>query len=410
MQKKYQWASLFVTNFLGVLNNNFLRNLFVFVSVSVLALKDKELMVTLAAGLYVLPYIFFSPLGGRLAKAHRKSDILFWTKMAELFIFILACFAFYLRSVELILFCVFGVGLTSTLFSPSKYGLIRDIGGEAGLSFGTGTLEMMTFFGVLLGSFVAGIIADNYTLMLFMMFLLPVAIAQVFSARMLKNIQETAPMKDVKESINPITFLVKSVKWAGSIPSANVIIAALAVFWMSGNFIQMNILMHCDSYLNMDNTQTGLMMIVSAVGIGVGSFLTGLLSGKKIELGFTPIGAIGMMVCLLILYFARPVGYSFSVLIFLTSFFSSVYMVPLSAWVQHSVDGRLQGDMLAYSNFTIFLFILISAGIYAPVVKFADTHTIWLLLFVIIAFILVILLTKVKGTWKRTLSVLSGRK
>ena len=94
MKSITKWIPLFATNLLGVLNNNFLRNLIVFVSVTLLEQKDKSLVVSLASGLYVAPYIFFSPLGGRLAKTHRKSNIMFWSKISELFIFALACVGF----------------------------------------------------------------------------------------------------------------------------------------------------------------------------------------------------------------------------------------------------------------------------------------------------------------------------
>ena len=56
-----KWTPLFATNFLGVLNNNYLRWVIVFLSIRIFQ-QDKELMTTIAAGLYVVSYIFFSPL------------------------------------------------------------------------------------------------------------------------------------------------------------------------------------------------------------------------------------------------------------------------------------------------------------------------------------------------------------
>jgi hypothetical protein len=124
--------------------------------------------------------------------------------------------------------------------------------------------------------------------------------------------------------------------------------------------------------------------------------LTGLWSRKKVQLGFTPIGAAGMILCFIILFFFRPTEIFFSSMIFFASFFCGMYMVPLSSWVQHSVEGRLQGDMLAYSNFIIFLLILISAGIFGPFVKIFDTNALWLLLLGIVLVMQIVLLINVK--------------
>jgi predicted MFS family arabinose efflux permease len=156
----------------------------------------------------------------------------------------------------------------------------------------------------------------------------------------------------------------------------------------------------------MTNTQTGMVMNISSVGIGLGSILTGVLSRRKVQLGFTPIGALGMMTCFGILYFFQPQGNTFSIIICFTSFFCGMYMVPLSSWVQHSVEGRLQGDMLAYSNFMIFLFIVISAGLFGPVVAKFNTNAIWLVMFCVVLFVSSVMIYNVKEMGSKTLSLI----
>jgi MFS family permease len=390
-----KWTPLFATNFLGVLNNNYLRWVIVFLSIRIFQ-QDKELMTTIAAGLYVVSYIFFSPLGGRLAKTRRKSDVMFWSKCAELIVFVLACISFTIHNIYIGLFCVFAVGLISTLFSPSKYGLIRDIGGDKGISFGTGTLEMFTFLGVLIGTFVASVLSDHYSFWLLAVTLIGFSLMQLVTSRMLGKVQETQTIEVKNDTLNPLTFVIQSFKWAKTITHSNIIVLGLATFWMIGNFVLMNLTVHCDKVLHMTNTQTGILMDISGLGIGIGSMLTGLWSRKKVQLGFTPIGAVGMILCFIILYFFRPTGIFFSSMIFFASFFCGMYMVPLSSWVQHSVEGRLQGDMLAYSNFVIFLLIFISAGIFGPFVKIFDTNALWLLLLGIVLVMQIVLLINVK--------------
>jgi acyl-[acyl-carrier-protein]-phospholipid O-acyltransferase/long-chain-fatty-acid--[acyl-carrier-protein] ligase len=407
MAKK--WIPLFATNFLGVTNNNFLKTLIIFLSVTQLGQTDKGFIVMLASGLYVMPYIIFSPLGGRLAKTQRKSNIMLWSKMAELPLFALACVGLLMHSIYIELFCIFSIGLISTLFSPSKYGLIRDIGGDGGLSFGTGTLEMFTFLGVLIGTFAASWFSDNYIPTVLFSVLISISLVQIVLCYIMKKIPETQPIEATNDTLNPLRFLVQSFKWAQNISHANIIILGLATFWMLGSLIIMNLTLHCDKVLHMTNTQTGWVMNISSIGIGLGSIFTGLMSRHKVQLGFTPIGALGMMICFATLYTMQPQGILFSVIVSLTSFFCGMFMVPLSAWVQHSVEGRLQGDMLAYSNFVIFLFILISAGLFGPVSAFFGTNTMWLAMFIIVLIVIIVMITQVKEMGSKTL-VLIGIK
>ena len=401
-----KWIPLFATNFLGVMNNNFLKNVIIFMSVTLLAQKNKEFVVTLASGLYVVPYIFFSPIGGRLAKTHRKSTIMFWSKMSELPLFALACVGFMLHSLYIVLFCIFAVGLISTLFSPSKYGLIRDIGGDEGISFGTGTLEMFTFLGVLIATFLASVLSDHYNHLVFACVVIGISILQIILSKMLRKVNETQTIEVKNDTLNPLKFLIQSFRWAKTVSHSNTIILGLSTFWMLGSLIIMNLMIHCDKVLKMTNTQTGIVMNISGIGIGLGSYITGVLSRRKVNLGFTPLGAFGMMICFATLFILKPHGIAFSGIILLTSFFSGMYMVPLSSWLQHSVEGRMQGDMLAYSNFVIFFLIVVSAGLFGVVVPIIETNGIWLLMFLIILMVLLVMLFKVKEMWQRTISLL----
>ena len=406
----FKWIPLFATNFLGVTNNNFLKNLIIFLSITQLGQTDKGFIVTLASGLYVLPYIFFSPLGGRLAKTQRKSDIMFWSKLIELPLFVLSCIGFVLHSLYIVLFCIFAVGLISTLFSPSKYGLIRDIGGDDGISYGTGTLEMFTFLGVLIGTFAATVFSDHYNQALLFALIIAMSVMQIFFSRMLRKVPESQTISVQNDTLNPVKFLLQSFKWASSIQHANLVIMGLATFWMMGSLIVMNLTVHCDKALNMTNTQTGWVMNISSIGIGLGSILTGMFSNRKVHLGFTPIGALGMMGCFATLFLLQPSGILFSIIVSATSFFCGMYMVPLSAWVQHSVEGRLQGDMLAYSNFVIFLFILISAALFSPIISRWGTNAVWLMMLAIVAMVTAVMLMNIQQMRIKLAELLSFRR
>jgi MFS family permease len=392
MQITNKWLPLFITNFLGVFNNNFFKTLICLLAIKWVASDNASLIVSLASGLYVLSYIFFSPLAGRLAKTKHKKRIIVVSRMFEFSLFVIGSIGFYIENVYIVMATIFLLGLISTLFSPAKYGLIRDIGGNEGLSFGTGTLEMFTFFGALLGPLLATIISDHYNFYLMSFLFLILSIASFVSISRLKVV-ESEPMSKCDDTIIPFVFEYRTFLFALSMKGLNLIILGLASFWMIGSFLQMNLLVHCPKTLGMTNTQTGYVLTASAVGIGLGSYLAGIFSRGKIELGLTPLGGLGMTITLLALYLLQPTGIIFGFLIFLTAMFCGIYMVPLSASVQSSVEGRKQGDMIAYSNFVVFLLIFISAALFGVITKYFGTNAIFIAL---VCLILIMTLAMVK--------------
>ncbi|MDD4921774.1 MAG: MFS transporter, partial [Bacteroidales bacterium] len=145
------WTALFSTNFLSVFNDNFLKHCIIFIAISWSLpswLSQSQLISVVAAAL-VLPYLFLSPLSGRFAMKYSKQRVLRFCKMLEIPVLMLASFAFYVKWVWLAAFCVLMMGILSCLYSPSKYGLIRDIEGQKGVSFGSGLFETMAFMGIL---------------------------------------------------------------------------------------------------------------------------------------------------------------------------------------------------------------------------------------------------------------------
>jgi len=78
-----------------------------------------------------------------------------------------------------------------------------------------------------------------------------------------------------------------------------------------------------------------------------------------------PIGGIGLSIALTLLSTLDHSKTSFAIILGVGAFFSGFFKIPLNAWIQERVAGRNLGGILAYNNLTVFLFILISAGIFA---------------------------------------------
>ena len=152
---------LYATNFFGTLNDNFLKTLAALTVIGWLPDGPARAVASgAAAGALVLPYIFCSPLADRLAAVWPKCRILRWAKFAELPIVAVAIAGFALRSPWIVFGAVLLMGLQSSLYSPAKYALVRDIGGEGRISTGMGGMEGVSFLGVLLGTVAGAAAAD----------------------------------------------------------------------------------------------------------------------------------------------------------------------------------------------------------------------------------------------------------
>jgi acyl-[acyl-carrier-protein]-phospholipid O-acyltransferase/long-chain-fatty-acid--[acyl-carrier-protein] ligase len=124
-----RFLPLFVTQFLGAFNDNVFKNALVIIITYQATAGfnlSADLVITLAAGLFILPYFLFSALAGQLADKFEKSALIRYTKIAEIVIMILGGIGFYLENYSLLLFVLFLLGTQATFFGPMKYSILPD--------------------------------------------------------------------------------------------------------------------------------------------------------------------------------------------------------------------------------------------------------------------------------------------
>jgi acyl-[acyl-carrier-protein]-phospholipid O-acyltransferase/long-chain-fatty-acid--[acyl-carrier-protein] ligase len=375
-----KWIPLFFTQFLGLLNDNLLKNLIILISAWWLAKDGQATVIAIASALLVLPYILFSPLAGKWASTKSKLSILRWAKLLEIPIMLVALAGFAFQSIPLVMTALFLMGLQSTIYSPSKLGLIRDIGGIKGISFGTGTMELLAFIGVIASAAIAGIVADmaNQQLLFIGGITLFLATTGLWSSMRIKAKEET-PEQQYSDSVNPVKFMLTSMSSAKKIKGLLWAIFGLGGFWLIGSLLHMNLFVHTQEVYHMSNTETGLVMTFVALGIGIGCLTAGLIAKNRVEIGIVPIGGLGLSIALTVLAFADLSTPAFITTLMLGAFFSGWFKVPLTAWIQERVEGRKLGQVLAFSNMVVFLFILLSSGLFAILSSTANSFSLFAL-------------------------------
>lgn len=371
MKKKHSLLPLYFTNFLGVLDDNLLKSLISFLAIYWVSKGNESIVIMLAAGFMVIPFILFSPYAGFLSKTLAKRKTVVFLKVAEIAIMGLATLGFWIENIYVLMGAMFLMGLQSTFFSPMKFALVKDIGGEEKSSVGTGTIEMTTFFGVLIGTFLAGILSDiktDFLLWAGVAFLIITGLGVMNS--LLIKAEEPKPLTIKIKPLNFIKYIARKQKWAKhSVPGLNTVVTGLSMFWLIASLIQMNLFVHCPKTMGLSSTETGIILTLVAVSIGLGSFISGYISGKRVETGLIPVGGAGFVLTIMAIYIFDPRGIAFTILIMIAAFLAGFFKTPLNAWMQVKVKGRQLGDAIAYNNLINFIFILFSAGIFG----FAET-------------------------------------
>jgi branched-chain amino acid transport system permease protein len=74
-------------------------------------------------------------------------------------------------------------------------------------------------------------------------------------------------------------------------------------FYFVAALLQFNIAIYAVDVLKISETQASPLQAALAIGIGLGSFAAGYLSGHKIEYGFIPLGSIGITLLVLVALF-----------------------------------------------------------------------------------------------------------
>ena len=360
--KRKSFLPLFATNFFGVVNDNFLKMLASYVVLAWLGDAQLQSVFMGATGAaLVVPYILFSPLADRLTVVLEKKRILRYAKLAELPIVALGAIGFFCQSVTLVILAILLMGVQSALYSPSKYALVRDVGGEDRISTGMGGMEGIAFAAVLSGTIAASFAADKAGPWVWTAALLGFAtLGLLFSL--------TIRADEVKSreihAINPLRYLLRARRQAKRYRGLNAVILTLSVFWGVAAMLQLGLVTYGKQVLGLDSVHTGAILALAAVGIVVGQVLAGLVDRRHYLLGATLLTGWIAAALLAVLFFAPLSPTAFAVVTGLLAFDLGFFKLPFDAEIQKVVKGPKLNTMLAYFNQVSFLFMFLASVAY----------------------------------------------
>lgn len=360
--KRRSFRALMIAQFFGAFNDNAFKVLISLFVLRSLPSESAVQFISFIGALFILPFILFSPLAGLLSDRFKKRDVIVITKVLEVAIMVFGLFAMANGSLYWIASVLFLLATHSAFFSPAKYGIMPEILEVEELSKGNGYLEMWTFLAIIMGSAYGGQIShifhgnSYYAVYTLIAFSTLGAIASLFiQANGNFKPNQSLSKNLFKDSFNAFGEIKKD-KWLF------LTLIALCFFWFLGAVFQMNVLVYGKSILQLSESGASLLLVVTSVGIGVGSLLAGYLSEKKVEYGLVPLGAIGISIVSLLIGFCPAEKWSAFVLFFVLGGFSGLFIVPLNAYFQFKSPKNQRGKYLAASNIATSLSILAGSG------------------------------------------------
>ena len=379
--RERRFGPLFWTQFLGALNDNLFKTAFVFIiTYGVLAeTHDAALWTPMLNGLLILPFFLFSATAGQLADKLEKAQLIRWIKLWEIGVMGVAAVGFLTNNAWLLAGTLFLMGTQSAFFGPVKYAMLPQALGKGSLVAGNALIGTATFLAILLGSMGGGLLMETgHASTMTAGLVLVVAIAGFVAARRIP----VAPASDpgLRFDWNPVRQAAYVCRLAAA--DSTIWRATLGVswFWFFGATLLTLFPTYGKSVLHVNEQVVTFFLVVFCVGIGVGAIFCGRVARHRVELGLVPVGAAGLSLFVLDLFFASLAYEPTTSLIGLREFLSitgsgrivfdllglavcgGLYIVPLNAVVQERAPAKRRSRILSAAGILSALFMVVSAG------------------------------------------------
>jgi len=384
-----RFGPFFWTQFLGAFNDNLFKTaLMVVLTYDALSWTTMapSLLNNLIPGLFILPYVVFSATAGQIADKVEKGRLARWVKLLEIGIMLLAGAGWMTHTLWLLIAAVVGMGVHSTLFGPVKYAYLPQHLHPDELVGGNGVIEMGTFVGILLGEVMGAVLAGHGDAGVHLVAGGTLLVAVLGLATSWRIPHSPAPAPELKISPNFVAESVRNLAYSKRNRTVFLSMLGNSWFWFYGALVLSQFPLYAKDYLHGDHSVFVLLLTVFSLGIGAGSLLCEKLSGRKVEIGLVPFGAIGLSLFGIDLYFASLAYTNTATVDFigllhqagtlhilldllLLGVFGGFFIVPLFALIQTRCDPAHVSRTIAGMNILNALFMVAAAGVAVALIQ-----------------------------------------
>jgi 1-acyl-sn-glycerol-3-phosphate acyltransferase len=386
--KQRRFAPFFWTQFAGAANDNLFKFAFtVMVTYQLQVSWMPPAMAGLVIGaLFILPFLLFSATSGQITDKYEKTTIIRFLKNLEIAIMAVAALGFLIGNVPVLLVCIFLMGLQSTVFGPVKFAYLPQALNERELTGGNGVIEMGTFVAILLGNIVGGLLIAIPEVGHIQVAAACIAVA--IAGRATAQFIPPAPATDPGLTINwnPFSETWRNLKMAHQNLVVFRSLLGISWMWFFGAVFLSQFPSFAMEVLHGNEQVASLLLVVFSIGIATGSLLCETLGRRHVEIGLVPLGAIGMSVFGIDLYFAsrdlppsvimgigqflaEPQHWRVMADLALLSLSAGLYSVPMYALIQLRAQPTHRARIIAANNILNALFMVASSVIAGMMLK-----------------------------------------
>lgn len=345
------------TQFCGAMNDNIFKLLIVYALIAWNGSAASASILATVGLVFALPFILIIPFAGILADKFSKRTIIIRLKLFEIAVMSFGAFALSQQNETMLYLTMFLMSSQSALFGPCKYGILREIVPNEALSKANGALQLLTYLAIICGT----VIAPQLSILIDGQFgLAGLLCISVSVCGFLFSTQTTTPRR--ANTPNKPTSILSGVKCVLADSALKTTLCALALFSMSAAYIQLNVIDYGSQTLGISPEVATRLFLLTAIGIGLGSFSAGRISGRYIEFGIVPIGVSIMAISLFLIgIWNTPNVYAVATCMLTLGFASGLYIVPLETFVQQRSPSACIGSIQAVSGFTSWIGILLAS-------------------------------------------------
>jgi 1-acyl-sn-glycerol-3-phosphate acyltransferase len=322
---------------------------------------------------FAVPAMIVATLGGQLADKLERGRLVRMTQSLALLAAGLAAYGMVSGTTAAVLVAVAVFGAQTTLFGPAQGALVRQHLGDTELTAGNGLLLAARQFTMLMGVVLIGlspqmpVVGD-----LLMPAIIVCAVCGWLASLAIPA--SPAPRPGMTIAWSPVDAVRRTLVTAIRDREPFLAILGVSWFWFTTLVLAVNLPAYAREVVGAGDAALTVLLLAPVSALMIGSLICHPASGRRVELGLIPLGAIGMTIAGVDFYLnspeAAPAAASGLVdllssasylrcLADLTLFGLSagLFAVPLYAFIQQVTDSTRLGRVLGGMHFYSLLFV-----------------------------------------------------
>ncbi|MEI6285951.1 MAG: lysophospholipid transporter LplT [Bacillota bacterium] len=350
----------------------------------------------LAQAAFVVPYILFTPILGRMADRYPKTNILKMGNAIKIIGLLMLLLDFDPAG------SYFVVGTGAAIYTMAKYGILPWLcKNDKFLVRYNSWVEGSTIAAILIGSITGGVLSDlSISLAIYVGFIV-FAISIYFNFLIPKN-----PANTTLKFKGTLRYFVNDCKMIFRTRESRFAVTGTASFWMASSVFRMILIAWIPATLLLkDNTDISILFALTGVGLVIGSLIVPLIISME-KMYRAVYAGVAMAIILGLFLFIHSIGFTV-VLLLLVGVSGAILIIPLNATLQTIGKATIgPGRAVACQNIVENSAMLVGVGIYT-VASGANIDVRWSIATLALVFLVIVfyMLQMVKGLKLAALNV-----